>query len=50
LKNRASVHISFTHPPLAIRAPKGPVALIIDFDVQSPGHETALFAVQRNFL
>jgi hypothetical protein len=29
LKNRVSVHISFTHPPSAIPSPEGPVAFAI---------------------
>jgi len=43
LKNRSVVHISFTHPPSAIRPPEGPVAFAIGLKllVSSFGQVTA---------
>jgi hypothetical protein len=36
LKNRAVVHISFTHPPSAIRSPMGAVAFAIGLKLLVP--------------
>jgi len=36
LKNRVVVHISFTHPPSAIRSPMGAVAFAIGLKLLVP--------------
>ena len=43
MKNRMAVHISFTHPPSAIRSPMGAVAFAIGLKllVPTPGKHGA---------
>jgi hypothetical protein len=50
LKNRAVVHISFTHPPSAIRSPMGAVAFAIGLKLLVPTPGKHGFAAVKDFI